>query len=446
MSEPSINTIYLGNCLEIMRQWPDACVDHCIADPPFGIASGNGRGRNHNGLGWAFSSHITMQEAWDQFTKDEYLEFSVAWLKEVCRLVKPNGNIFIFGTFHNIYDLAFIVHNVLDRRILNSIVWYKPNAQPNITARTLTESTEQLIWAVNETQEKATGWIFNYWEAKELVGGKQMRNLWFSDRDVWAIPVAPQSERKHGKHPSQKPEELTDRIVAIATLPGDLILDPFSGASGTAISAMKFGRNYVLIENEPKYVESARKRIKDFEYSKYFRLFGNGGNKVTLSDLEKSILAEIPVPQADELDIVFTVPEHVEQGNNTRSQIAKELRYASRQGPYYADAAMALRLIQSERLPGHTSERLVLTDLGREYIATESESRVNLRRDIVLDAPIVKYVSSQLGITDGERVPYPLPQILLDEGEVAKVLEEFNINPGTARRRAHTFCSWLTNL
>ena len=174
-----------------MAAWPDACVDHCIADPPFGIASGSGR-RGKRGLGWAFSSHVTMQETWDRFSHDDFFQFNVRWLSEVCRVVKPNGNILVFGTFHNIYQLGFILQSVLNRRILNSIVWFKPNAQPNITARTLTESTEQIIWAVNETPERAKKWTFNYWDAKELAGGRQMRNL-------WEFAVTPKSERRNGR-------------------------------------------------------------------------------------------------------------------------------------------------------------------------------------------------------------------------------------------------------
>jgi site-specific DNA-methyltransferase (adenine-specific) len=243
-----------------MRGWSDASVDHCIADPPFGIASGNGRGRNHKGLGWAFSSHVTIQEAWDRFGKDDFFEFNVNWLQEVCRVVKPNGNIIIFGTFHNIYQLGFILQNVVNRRVLNSIVWYKPNAQPNITARMLTESTEQLIWAVNETPERAKGWTFNYWEAKEMAGGKQMRNL-------WEIPYTPASERKFGKHPSQKPLAIYERIVQVATKPDELLLDPFGGAGTLALAAQKHGRRWTLIESVPEYAEIARQRLDSLSVS-----------------------------------------------------------------------------------------------------------------------------------------------------------------------------------
>ncbi len=253
MSQPTPNHIYTGDCLEIMRSWPDDSVDHCIADPPFGIASGRGR-RGKQGLGWAFSSHVTMQEAWDQFTEDEYFQFSLDWLKEVCRVVKPNGNILVFGTFHNIYLLGFLLGNVLDRRILNSIIWFKPNAQPNITARMLTESTEQIIWAVNETPKKATKWIFNYWDAKEMNGGKQMRN-------VWEFPVTPKSERISGAHPSQKPIALLERAVLLASEPGQLLLDPFGGSGTLAVAASRHDRRWMLIEAVEEYAALAKARL-----------------------------------------------------------------------------------------------------------------------------------------------------------------------------------------
>lgn len=247
------NTLLSGDCLSIMAEWPDGCIDHCIVDPPFNIGSGSGR-KSKNGLGWAFSSHVTMEEAWDAFSKDEFFAFNAAWLREVCRVVKPNGNILVFGTYHNIYQLGFILQQVLERRILNSIVWFKPNAQPNITARTLTESTEQIVWAVNETPAKATGWTFNYWDAKEMNGGKQMRNL-------WEFAVTSKSERAEGKHPSQKPVALLERAVLLASHPGELLLDPFGGAGTLALAAEKHRRDWVLIESVPEYVEIAQRRL-----------------------------------------------------------------------------------------------------------------------------------------------------------------------------------------
>jgi DNA modification methylase len=251
---PAANRIITGDCLAEMRRWPDGCIDHCIVDPPFNIGSGSGR-KSRSGLGWAFSSHVTMEEQWDAFTKDEFFAFNGEWLTEVARVVKPNGNILVFGTYHNIYQLGFILQNVLERRVLNSVVWFKPNAQPNITARTLTESTEQIIWAVNETPAKATGWTFNYWDAKEMNGGKQMRNL-------WEFPVTAKRERTEGKHPSQKPLGLLERAVLLASNPGELVLDPFGGAGTLALAAHKHQRDWLLIESVAEYAAIAERRLR----------------------------------------------------------------------------------------------------------------------------------------------------------------------------------------
>ncbi len=244
---PASPALIVGDCIEVMRSWPDGCVDLCIADPPFNMSKSRG-------LGWAFSTHVTMQEAWDRFSADEFFAFNLAWLTEVCRVVRPNGNVIVFGTFHNIYQLGSILQGALNRRLLNSIIHFKPNAQPNITARMLTESTEQLIWAVNETPERARRWIFNYQRAKELNGGRQMRNL-------WEFPVTPRSEKRHGRHPAQKPLALMERLIDLASDPGDVILDPFAGAGTTGVAATRRQRRWLLIEADEHYAGIARQRI-----------------------------------------------------------------------------------------------------------------------------------------------------------------------------------------
>lgn len=243
---PSDNTLYMGNCIEVMQQWSDNSVDHCITDPPYNLSK-------KNGLGWAFSSHITMNETWDIYASDEYQTFCRAWLVEVCRVVRPNGNIFVFGSYHNIYTIGHILSE-LNLRIINSIVWFKPNAQPSITCRTLTESTEHIIWACNAPRDQASGWTFNYATAKALNGGKQMRN-------VWSIPYTSASERTYGKHPSQKALAVLSRLVLIATTPGDIILDCFGGSGTTGVVAQSFDRRWVMIEQNREYCEIAHQRL-----------------------------------------------------------------------------------------------------------------------------------------------------------------------------------------
>lgn len=243
---PQENTTYEGDCIEIMKQWPNSFVDHCITDPPYNMSK-------KQGLGWAFSSHVTMSEKWDIYSRKDYIDFCRAWIGEIARIVRPNGNIFIFGSFHNIYDIGTII-NDLGLRIINSIVWFKPNAQPNITCRTLTESTEHVIWACNAPRDKAKGWNFNYDVAKKLNHGKQMRN-------VWEIPYPSSKERRYGKHPSQKAIDVISRIVLIATNPNDLILDCFAGSGTLGVVAQSFQRRWLMIENNLDYIQIINNRM-----------------------------------------------------------------------------------------------------------------------------------------------------------------------------------------
>lgn len=133
---PDLDSLIQGDCLEIMSQWQDGCIDHCITDPPYNMSK-------KNGLGWAFSKHVTMSEAWDMYPRGEYLDFTRAWLQEVTRVVKPNGNIFVFGSFHNIYDIGHIIHE-MGLKLINSIVWHKCIAG-NTPMLVITDGTARLL-------------------------------------------------------------------------------------------------------------------------------------------------------------------------------------------------------------------------------------------------------------------------------------------------------------
>jgi len=253
------SALVLGDALEFLRTLPDHSVSHCITDPPYNISGTESRRE----IGW-YKSNPTWREErgfakisedWDKFSQSDYLEFTHLWLTEVTRVVVPNGNILVFGTYHNIYKVGYVLEQ-LDRKIVNSIIWYKRNAFPNITQRMFCESTEQIIWAVNNVAKKAKNWVFNYEEMKQLTAnGKQMRNM-------WDIPMTPTSERSSGKHPSQKPLAVMDRLVLGCTNPGDLILDPFGGSGTTAVSAQRHLRDFLIVERDPDYCDIAKKRIQ----------------------------------------------------------------------------------------------------------------------------------------------------------------------------------------
>jgi len=243
------STSVLGDALDVLARLPNSSFDACIADPPYNMSK-------KKGLGWAFSKHVTMEEAWDRFSKEEYFGFCFKWITEVCRVVKPNGNLFLFGTYHNIYTMGFILQQ-LDLKILNSIVWVKPNAQPNITCRMLTESSEQIVWATNNTNKDASHWTFDYQRAKTFNEGKQLRN-------IWSMPVTAKSERVGG-HPSQKPLALLERLVVLGTNPGDWILDPFAGVGTTAVAALKNDRKFLVVEKLTRYTKAQKERFQKID-------------------------------------------------------------------------------------------------------------------------------------------------------------------------------------
>ena len=244
--------IILGDALKILKTIPDNFIDLVFADPPYNMSK-------KKGLGWAYSKHITMQEAWDIFNKDEFFEFNVKWVSECLRVLKHGGSLWISGSFHNIYQLGFILQHFDEIKINNSIVWFKPNAQPNITCRFFTESTEHLIWVSKNGNGKK--WKFNYEITKNEIydslnpKGKQTRNVWY-------IPLTPPQEKWAGNHPTQKPIELLRRIIISCTNEGDVILDPFTGSGTTNYAALLYGRNSIGIEKDEKNLPIIRKRLE----------------------------------------------------------------------------------------------------------------------------------------------------------------------------------------
>ena len=159
-----------SDAFKVFSEIPDNFADHCITDPPYNISGYDFKKE----IGWLKSNKYwkenknfnKIEEDWDKFSNGDYDQFTKLWLDQIFRILKPNGNIIIFGSYHNIYKIGHYLQQN-NRKIINSIVWYKRNAFPNITQRMLCESTEHVIWAVNEIEKKAKNWIFNYEELKK---------------------------------------------------------------------------------------------------------------------------------------------------------------------------------------------------------------------------------------------------------------------------------------
>ncbi|MEM0988135.1 MAG: site-specific DNA-methyltransferase [Pseudomonadota bacterium] len=250
MTELPIDTILEGDCIEMMRSLPDSSVDLVFADPPYNLQLKGELHRPNN------SRVAAVDDDWDRFDSfGAYDRFSHAWLTEARRLLKPDGAIWVIGSYHNIFRLGSALQD-LGFWILNDVVWRKTNPMPNFRGKRLTNAHETLIWAAKSENAKAT---FNYDALKTLNEGLQMR----SD---WVLPICSGNERLKGQdgakaHPTQKPEALLHRVLVGATHPGDVVLDPFFGTGTTGAVAKRLGRHWIGIEREADYRATARARI-----------------------------------------------------------------------------------------------------------------------------------------------------------------------------------------
>ena len=245
-----LNQILDGDCVEVMNSLPAGSVDMIFADPPYNLQLRGDLHRPDN------SKVDAVDDAWDQFASFKaYDKFTKAWLKAARRLLKPNGGIWVIGSYHNIFRVGAELQNQ-GFWILNDVVWRKTNPMPNFRGMRLTNAHETMIWA---SKEEASKYTFNYDALKSLNEGIQMR----SD---WVLPICTGHERLKNEegnkaHPTQKPESLLHRVIVGTTNPGDVILDPFFGTGTTGAVAKKLGRDYIGIEREEAYRKVATKRL-----------------------------------------------------------------------------------------------------------------------------------------------------------------------------------------
>ena len=245
------NSVLIGDCAEEMARLPEASVDLVFADPPYNLQLGGELLRPNN------TRVDGVDDAWDKFAGfAEYDRFTRDWLAAARRVLKPDGALWVIGSYHNIYRVGAILQD-LGYWILNDIVWRKTNPMPNFRGRRFTNAHETLLWCARSADSRYT---FNYESMKALNEELQMR----SD---WLFPLCGGSERlkdEDGRksHPTQKPEALLHRVLMASTRPGDLVLDPFFGTGTTGAVAKRLSRRFIGIERDPGYAVLARERIR----------------------------------------------------------------------------------------------------------------------------------------------------------------------------------------
>ncbi len=242
----NVSLLYLADTFNALENMRAESVDMIFADPPYFLSN--------DGISCSGGKAVSVNKGdWDKIgSLEEKHEFNRRWIRLCKRALKPNGTIWISGTLHNIYSVGMALEQE-GFKILNNITWQKSNPPPNLACRYFTHSTETVLWARKNTPNARH--YFNYELMKKLNGDKQMR-------DVWTGSITSQAEKIYGKHPTQKPVYLLERIILASTQENAVVLDPFCGSSTTGVACRRLKRNYIGIDNNEEYLQLSIERLR----------------------------------------------------------------------------------------------------------------------------------------------------------------------------------------
>lgn len=236
--------LFKADCLDILNIIPERSIDMIFADPPYFLSNG--------GITCHAGKRVSVNKGnWDKSKGiDETHKFNLEWLKACQNVLTDNGTIWVSGTSHVIYSIGFAMQQ-LGFKILNDIAWFKVNPPPNLSCRYFTHATETVLWAAKNKNSKH---YFNYPLMRRMNKNKQMQSL-------WSITAPKPDEKKFGKHPTQKPLALLERIILSSTQERNIVLDPFTGSSTTGVAAYKLRRYFIGIDNNREYLNKSIKRL-----------------------------------------------------------------------------------------------------------------------------------------------------------------------------------------
>ena len=265
--------IYHEEALKVLNQFEKEGVlfDLIYADPPYFLSN--------DGITCKSGKMVSVNKGdWDKsegFEQD--VNFIDSWLKECRKVLKENGSIWVSGTMHIIYKVGYLLEKN-DYDIINDIIWYKPNAPPNLSCKYFTHSQEIVLWARKSKNSQHT---FNYEKMKFWNNTKdKLKNKDKQMRSVWSIPLIPKAEKEYGKHPTQKPLELLNRIIMSSSNEGDLVLDPFMGSGTTGVVCNILNRKFIGIDTSKEYLDLAINRFRDTK-SKKLLFYPKVRNQIT---------------------------------------------------------------------------------------------------------------------------------------------------------------------
>jgi site-specific DNA-methyltransferase (adenine-specific) len=245
------SAVHKADVFQLADALPAESFDCIWTDPPYFLSNG--------GTTCVAGRRVSVDKGqWDR-SQGRAIdhEFNLRWLAACYRLLKPAGTIWVSGTAHVYFSVGMALMDI-GYRLLNDVVWEKPNPPPNLGRRCFTHATEILLWATKAQKGQKPAYTFNYDAMRLQNGGRQMKN-------VWRLMAAGPKEKNFGKHPTQKPLALIQRCLEASTHPGDSVFDPFAGSGSTGVAALLLGRRFTGCEIQPSFVDLAVKRLRDAE-------------------------------------------------------------------------------------------------------------------------------------------------------------------------------------
>jgi site-specific DNA-methyltransferase (adenine-specific) len=251
--------VLVGDCVQLLARVPGDSVDLVFADPPFNI-------------GYEYDVYD------DRRAKADFLAWADKWLAQVVRVLKPSGSFFLA-----IGDEYVAEHKIrldaLGLTLRNWIVWHytfgvnctKKFNRSHAHILYYTKHPREFTFNAPEVRVPSAR-MTTYADRRANPVGKLPDDTWVlrpqetdghfqPDADTWYLPRVCGTFKERTGHPCQMPEAVLERIVRVASNPGEVVLDPFAGSGTTLAVAKKLGRRWLGAELSEPYAAAVRARL-----------------------------------------------------------------------------------------------------------------------------------------------------------------------------------------